>query len=259
MKTVQPSVKDSAFSCPRCGALAHQHWYEVWAEPLGKDRLPMIFRMKDIEEHLEGIEVDHHEDAISFIETMSVNDTFLGGRSPKSIDHPVNNLWISKCFNCDKISLWLRDSLIYPVKGDAPVPNADLPNDVLEDYEEAGRVLSLSPRGSAALLRLCIQKLCKHLGQPGKNINNDIGALVKAGLDIRVQQALDLVRVIGNNAVHPGQIDLKDDRDTAARLFELVNLVADIMITQPKQVDALYSKLPQSSIDQISRRDRTSS
>ena len=52
-----------------------------------------------------------------------------------------------------------------------------------------------------------LQKLCKVLGQSGNNINEDIKALVESGLDPRVQKALDAVRVVGNNAVHPGQMD----------------------------------------------------
>src|SRR5688572_10249423 len=85
-------------------------------------------------------------------------------------------------------------------------------------------------------LRLAIKKLCAELGETGKNINDDIASLEKKGLDKRVQQALDIVRVIGNDAVHPGQIDLRDDRDTATKLFGLVNLIAEKMITEPKHV-----------------------
>ena len=39
---------------------------------------------------------------------------------------------------------------------------------------------------------------CGHLGESGKNINDDIAALVKKGLNLMIQQSLDVVRVIGN-------------------------------------------------------------
>ena len=71
-----------------------------------------------------------------------------------------------------------------------------------------------------------------------------------------MQQALDIVRVVGNNAVHPVTIDLKDDHETAARLFTLVNRIADDMISHPKALDALYEdKVTQAQKDQIARRD----
>ena len=125
------------------------------------------------------------------------------------------------------------------------------------DYDEASTILDLSPRGAVALLRLGIQKLCKHLGEKGKNIDDDIKALVKKGLDVRVQRALDVVRVIGNNAVHPGQIDLRDDRATAERLFGLVNLISEKTITEPKNVEQMYDSLPESARKAIEKRDRT--
>jgi len=136
-----------------------------------------------------------------------------------------------------------------------PEPNSDLPPDVLRDSEEASRVVSESPRGAAALLRLGIQKLCASLGEKGQNIDDDIASLVKKGLKPMVQQALDAVRVIGNEAVHPGTLDLKDDRDTALRLFGLVNIIAEQMISNPKHVQDLYEKLPESKRKAIEKRD----
>jgi hypothetical protein len=127
--------------------------------------------------------------------------------------------------------------------------------DIRADFEEARTILDLSPRGAAALLRLSIQKLCKQLGKLGINLNDDIASLVKDGLDAQIQRALDIVRVVGNEAVHPGTMDLKDDRQTAAKLFELVNLIAYDRITRPKTVEALFSGLPSDKITAIEKRD----
>ena len=104
-------------------------------------------------------------------------------------------------------------------------------------------------------LRLAIEKFCDFLKATGDNLNEKIGWLVSKGVDPIVQQALDAVRVIGNEAVHPGQIDLRDDRDTAIELFEAINLIADQMVTRPKRVQALYDKLPATKKAAIEQRD----
>tara|TARA_E500000318_G_C3548832_1_gene207939 strand:+ start:308 stop:847 length:540 start_codon:yes stop_codon:yes gene_type:complete len=165
-------------------------------------------------------------------------------------------LW-STCFcdHCSNPSVWYRRKILYPEVGTAPLPNQDLPEDILQDYAEAREICSRSPRGAAALLRLAIQKLCKHLGQPGKNINSDIAALVQQGLPARVQQALDSVRVVGNNAVHPGKIDLQDNEQTVQSLFGLVNFVAEKMISEPNHIEQLYSSLPERTLKEIEKRD----
>ncbi|KQM35677.1 hypothetical protein ASF03_02200 [Rhizobium sp. Leaf68] len=169
----------------------------------------------------------------------------------------VENLNVSQCFNCKDVTVWVSDRMVYPpASGEAPPPNADLPDDIKRDYDEASSILERSPRGAAALIRLSIQKMCKHLGQPGENINADIKALVAAGLDSRVQKALDAVRVIGNNAVHPGSMDLRDDKATAESLFRLLNLIAEKMISEPKHVDEVYAGLPEHLRKAIEERDR---
>lgn len=166
------------------------------------------------------------------------------------------DIGISNCKHCGRHTIWVAQKLIFPFTGTAPLPNPDMPEDVREDYEEARNLLMISPRGAAALLRLAIQKLCKHLGGSGDNINSDIAALVRNGLPQKLQQALDSVRVIGNNAVHPGQIDLKDDVETANKLFVFINIICDNQITQPKMIDEFYNtKIPDNLRQAIDKRD----
>lgn len=166
-----------------------------------------------------------------------------------------NNLFISLCSHCNGYSIWFREKKIHPISSSAPLPSEDMPEDVKEDYEEARSVVEVSPRSAAALLRLALQKLMIHLGESGKNLNDDIANLVKKGLPVKIQKALDAVRVIGNNAVHPGELDLRDDKETALALFDLLNMIVEVMITQPKKVDEIYEKLPEGAKEAIERRD----
>lgn len=152
----------------------------------------------------------------------------------------VKGVEVVECFHCKQFTVWVNNKMVYPSSGTAQLANPDMPADIKIDYDEARSILELSPRGAAALLRLAIQKLCKHLGESGENINSDIANLVKKGLPEKLQKALDFVRVVGNNAVHPGQIDLTDDTVTAGKLFVFINIICDILITQPKNIDDSY-------------------
>jgi hypothetical protein len=177
------------------------------------------------------------------------NDLYTPGSSV------ISDLDIAYCDHCGKYSLWQNHNLIYPAVRNAPPAHSDMPEGIKIDYEEARSVFGESPRSSAALLRLTIQKLCKHLGLPGTNINDDIKAMVANGLPVQVQQALDIVRVIGNEQVHPGTLDVRDDPEMATRLFELVNLIVEDRIARPKQIATLYAKLPEEKRKGIEQRD----
>lgn len=163
-------------------------------------------------------------------------------------------LQVSLCENCGENCIWVRDKFAYPEVSNAPAPNPDMPDDVKADFQEAAVILNKSPRGAAALLRLAIQKLMVHLGQPGKNINSDIAALVTSGLQPQIQQALDVVRVTGNNAVHPGKIDA-DDVNVAAQLFPLLNIIVESQISFPARINEMYKALPAGSLTAIQARD----
>jgi len=259
MKYVPPSAKETAFNCPHCGALAKQFWYSVRADS-NKESSPTPLIISDGDDRdweFKNVEDEEIRDGLAkWAVQMKLGLPFFeSGEDGDYRFQRVHNINISKCYNCNDISLWIFDRLIYPQRGEAPPANPDMPDDIRRDYDEASTILDLSPRGAAALVRLCIQKLCKDLGQSGENINSDIAALVEAGLDVRVQKALDVVRVVGNNAVHPGQIDLRDDRTTAESLFRLMNLIVEKTISEPKHVDAVYAMLPEGARNAIDRRD----
>ena len=193
----------------------------------------------------------------------------------RDYNESIKFIIIAQCQACNQFSIWITNeiqitysprvvlntsdatlALIFPnVAEGVPKPNNDMPDDVKEIYIEAGEVLNISPRASAALSRLAIEKLVAHLNAQGKDLNTQIGSLVSKGMPIEIQQMLDSVRVIGNNAVHPGQIDIKDNKELALSLLNFINLIVDNRITQPKKILDIYNLLPESYRDCIERRD----
>ena len=238
MKHVLPSTRETAFNCPHCGALIGQKWHDLTARAIpGQNGLPGLPDIWDFTRR-ESVKTDECEDPKMREQRVRVLDRLVNGcpvlgSTSDSFGPRLLNVFVAQCDHCKDLSVWVHEKLVYPPRGEAQPANPDLPEDIRRDYEEASSILDLSPRGAAALLRLAIQKLCKNLGQPGKDLNKDIGALVSDGLDDQVQMDLDVVRVIGDNAAHPGQMDLRDDRATAETLFTLLNQIADRTITPP--------------------------
>lgn len=207
MKYLQPEVLGKSFTCPHCGTISKQDWWEI-----------------------------------------SWNQTTYG-------QSQHNEIKIGYCQHCEGNTLWIYDKMFYPENGNAPYPNPEMPDSVKKLYLEAAAIHTKSPRGAAGLLRLSIQVLCLELGESGKNINKDIACLVQKGLPKIVQQSLDIVRVTGNDAVHPGQIDT-DNVETVGKLFELVNVIVEYMIALPKKISGIYSSLPSEKVNAIENRDK---
>lgn len=254
MRYEAPSTSSRAFNCPHCGAFAGQDWYTIHSQLLFSRELPEIVDRTTLQVKLSEFFVESGSDkADKKLIRLSGGKPFLdSARSEKAT--PVCNAWFSRCHSCKDLAFWIYDNLVYPPLSAAPLPNADLPEPILTIYNEASSILNLSPRGSAALLRLALQMLCEHLGKTGK-IDKQIAALVQDGLDESIQKACDVVRVIGNNAVHPGEIDLTDNRDIAISLFHLVNIISNKLISEKKEIERLYDILPQGALDAIARRD----
>ena len=159
------------------------------------------------------------------------------------------------CARCLKLTIWKKNEMVFPSGGSAPMPNPDMPKDIQGDYLEARAIVERSPRAACMMLRLCIQKICDGKIQGGGDLNEKIRALVKQGLDPQIQQALDSVRVIGGEAAHPLQMDLKDDVKTATALFQIVNYIADWAYTRKKTIEKVFGSLPVGKKDAINDRD----
>ena len=215
-----PEYQSSGFNCPHCGSYNQQSWY--LSSILSKAR--------------NGTNPSDHQGQFAF----------------------------ALCLRCHNYSIWQNQNsaMIYPRESPAPHAHKDMPEDVLIDFNEAREIVSISPRGAAALLRLATEKLVAKLvadlnnGKPKKTINDNIGELVKNGLPRTIQKAADSLRVIGNEAVHAGVLDLKDDRETALRLFKLVNVIVENQISQVQEIERIYNdKIPANQKDAVEKRD----
>lgn len=254
-----PLITKTAFSCPHCGAYTTQNWFKLVADSYREDHRTPTIPTPDMIEDFRGakdIPAETQKQLIEWSAKILNGRPFFEKNDASLYGKPVvGNCNISKCYNCKEISVWVHDQIVYPKTKIDLLPNNDLPDHIRALFEEAREIADSSPKGAAALLRLCVQHLCKELGESGKNIDSDIASLVKKGLNPLVQKALDVVRVIGNESVHPGTIDLNDNRDITVKLFGLVNLICEQMISHPKQVEALYGALPQDKIDGIEKRN----
>ncbi|MBU1391309.1 MAG: DUF4145 domain-containing protein [Gammaproteobacteria bacterium] len=177
------------------------------------------------------------------------------GQQTSFSGHLARDWIVTKCQRCAKVVVWQGDNMIYPRKMIAPLPNSDMNDQIKADYIEAGSVFSDSPRAAAALLRLALQKLCIQLGEKGENINEDIKKLVAKGLNPLVQKSLDALRITGNNAVHPGEINLEEEPEKVLKLFELLNFIANKMITEPREIEHFYAALPEGALEAVKKRD----
>lgn len=255
-KYVSPSVSATAFSCPHCGTLAPQLWLQMHGKSI--DGTPVRWDPEKIAEVKAREKDKHPSDFWEFFDRAGSQLPFAK-RSTEGVYayYAATNHNMSICGQCDEVAIWIADRMIWPQTMSAPEPNEDIPEDIVRDYREAGVIFTMSPRGAAALLRLCVQKLCRTLlgADATKTIDQDIALLVGRGLDKRVEQALDIVRVVGNEAVHPGTMDLRDDAATAQELFQLINIIVESMISRPKRLDELYARLPPEKVKGIEQRN----
>lgn len=219
-KIINPKYKEEAFTCPSCSTYSKHDWkYNYIHEKSGE---------------------------------------FYGRGTLMTSNCKFEELYICKCEHCGYISFWYKGKLAWPLNSTVEAPIDEMPEDIKKLYLEARSIIELSPKGSCAILRLALQKLCNRLvGQEeNKKIDGAIKKLVENGLPSTLQKAMDYVRIMGDEAVHPGVIIVDDNKELAVAMFRMMNIIIEKMIIEPKEIEDLYNLMPENKIKGIENRDK---
>jgi hypothetical protein len=140
---VNPSTGLASFSCPHCGAHAHQDWFVVYARELERDQLPPRPDIVAFERERDpGMPPESVESIRNYLIRLLNGEVFLekDGRDLYRLPQ-LENVFLSVCYSCDKPSVWIHDRVVYPTVATAGIePNDDLSDDIKKDFKEAGNV-----------------------------------------------------------------------------------------------------------------------
>jgi Domain of unknown function (DUF4145) len=178
------------------------------------------------------------------------------------IETPIYGVSCGNCSACEELivmfvkgELYLEDlglmtrayketysEIIYPK---FPVKNLEpeVPDRYKKDFIEASKVLSVSPKASAALSRRILQDVFREeLGISKPNLAQEIDEFIKKkDVPTYLTDAVDAVRNIGNFAAHPlkdtntGEI-VEVEAGEAEWLLEVNESLFDFVFVQPKRL-----------------------
>ena len=175
---IEPRFMISAFNCPHCNAYSHQKWGEIFFNNY-QDNGPGF-------EHINDRILDFYKYFFAAICGRCSNYSIWNSRTKKVGDKSA--------------------ARVYPRILTSLAPNQYMPDSAKGLYEEARMISGDSPRAAATLLRCAVEKVLDHLKIKKDNLYNRIGILVeRKDLPETVYNALDIVRITGNDGAHSSQ------------------------------------------------------
>lgn len=268
-----PKYAKPSFDCPYCNAFAQQKWRWLVASDPMDDEQGLLYPGKLRRGHTEQEYklLFSKSELVQSLTAMQTN--ILRPDLPKSIEFRrlelgvtsvngeklgVCNMMLSECQACKRVAVWEHETLVHPTAiSNAPQASDDMPENVKEIYNEARAIAEVSPRAASALLRLCLEELLKHLNVAEGKLDSMIGSLVEEGVEEELQQAMDILRLCGNDGIHRhiGEIDLSEHQDAKELLFKLINVAVKELITRPNYLKTIYSNMPENKRRGIDQRD----
>jgi hypothetical protein len=223
-QNLDPQFGVESFSCPHCNVVAHQDWFSLFLKPENANEVDFLTpETVTVRTLVQGRgEWNDIKEIDQFVERLKKNElTYIYQKNSQSLKVQMANLHLSSCHSCNGFALWVGDRLVFPYNVEKT------PDLVEEDLEEAAAVLNKSPRGATALMRVCIQKLVPLLQQDGKSLNDYMSSLVRKGLEVEIQQSMEVLQVLRSDPVQLTNFDSQDDKEMAVRFFESLKAVLE--------------------------------
>ena len=233
-------------------------WYSLFLKPENATEVVVLT--------LEALMLAKGNESDQFLQRLKDNVlAYEYQEHPRNLKVKLLNLHVSRCYNCKGFTVWVRDRLVFPIRGDelpeivevdfrevaegvqAPAEDvqhsdedvqepAESVDESSEDFEEAAAILNRSPRAAAALIRICIQNMMPLLKETGQNLDERVASLVRKGLEVEIQQAMEVLQVIRKNPGQENHVDLRDETAIATRMFEsLKEILERRMLKNPNQ------------------------
>src|SRR6202047_692475 len=224
---IEPRLGAESFPCPYCNTVAHHDWYSLFLKPENAAEV-RVLTPEAVKALRQGdAQRDDIKEIDQFVERLKKNAlTYEYQRHPHPLKAKMANLHISNCHSCNGFSLWVGGLLVFPTKIDKT------PELVEEDLEEAAAILNEFPRGATALMRVCIQKLVPLLQDSGKELNQRVSSLVRKGLEMEMQQAMDVLQVLRSDPVQLSQLESQADKETTLRFLDSLKEVLERRMSQ---------------------------
>lgn len=134
-------------------------------------------------------------------------------------------------------------TLIYPRNIETEIAE-EIPESLRNDFIEAKKLLSISPKASAAMTRRLLQTiLSEGLGVAGTNLSKQIDiVLERSDIPHHISSAVDAVRQVGNFASHPiketsGGTIVDVEPGEAEWSIETISALLNFVYVQPKRIE----------------------
>ena len=167
------------------------------------------------------------------------------------VDFMPTNIWQGKCLACEQYIIINGFSVVYPEESNAPPIKMETPHSIKEIATEARMVHSQSPRASSALLRLALEMLLQNVLENNNKLNDNISILLERGIEDDLRRALEVIRIFGNEGVHPGTINLNDDEQSSIKLFNVFNYIVTRFIVEKGMIKEMYGIIPEEKREKI--------
>jgi hypothetical protein len=219
---IEPRLGAGSFSCPNCNAVANHDWYSLFLKPEKPDEV-VALTPETVTVRTEGKnEWNDIPEIDQLVERLKRNEvTYVYQNHLQSLKVKMANLHLSSCNSCNGFALWAGERLAFPMNVDKT------PALVKEDFEEAAAILNKSPRGATALIRVCIQKLMPLLKQDGQNLTDSMSSLLRKGLEVEIQQAMEVLQVLRNDPGQPTSLDTPEDKEMALRFVDSLKAILE--------------------------------